>query len=268
MAALSASHITRKCGPRPVRSIRAASTWWPSDANRPPARCTAATTWGSIHLSLVTTSPMRMPRGSIVADSRKDGVCAGAVNGSPGSVPAMTSSISAASLTVRAIGPWVISPPRGLTLGAFETRPRDGLMPTTPQQLDGIRIDPPPSEPSAMGVRQAATASAAATTMGSSMVTNERTFSSTARMRVKQAAAISCGETSRATISRRTSSADSRLSSESEGMAARHHVGHLLRGDVLAPHGIDHPTALHDHDAVADAMHVPDIVVDDDDAEP
>ena len=72
----------------------------------------------------------------------------------------MTSSMRAASLTVRAIGPWVISPPRGFAFGWFEMRPRDGLMPTTPQQLDGIRIDPPPSEPSAIGQRQAATAAA------------------------------------------------------------------------------------------------------------
>src|SRR5439155_15938105 len=68
--------------------------------------------------------------------------------------------MSAASRTVRAIGPWVMSPPRGFELGAFDTRPRDGLMPTTPQQLDGILIDPPPSDPSAMGQRQAATAAA------------------------------------------------------------------------------------------------------------
>src|SRR5215207_6867773 len=53
-----------------------------------------------------------------------------------------------------------MSPPRGFELGAFDTRPRDGFMPTTPQQLEGILIDPPPSEPSAIGQRQAATAAA------------------------------------------------------------------------------------------------------------
>ena len=72
----------------------------------------------------------------------------------------MTSSIRAASPTVRAIGPWVISPPRGLEFGALETRPRDGLMPTTPQQLEGMRMEPPPSDPSAIGQRHAATAAA------------------------------------------------------------------------------------------------------------
>src|SRR4029450_1927953 len=53
-----------------------------------------------------------------------------------------------------------MSPPRGLEFGAFDTRPRDGLIPTTPQQLDGILIDPPPADPSAIGQRQAATAAA------------------------------------------------------------------------------------------------------------
>ncbi len=104
--------------------------------------------------------PIRRPPGSRSATSRNDGLWNGAVNGSPGSEPAMTSSMSAASRTVRAIGPWVMSPPRGFEFGAFETRPRDGLMPTTPQQLDGIRIEPPPSEPSAIGQRPAATAAA------------------------------------------------------------------------------------------------------------
>src|SRR5260221_6309983 len=107
-----------------------------------------------------------------------------------------------------------------------------------------------------------------AKTIASSIVTNERMFSSFARMRARQAATISRGETWRPTTSCRTSSADSRVSSESEGMSSRDHVGHLLRGDVLAPHRVDHSTTLHDHDAVADAMHVPDIMVDDDDPEP
>src|SRR3954466_11687630 len=70
------------------------------------------------------------------------------------------SSINPASRTVRAMGPWVISPPRGLEFGELETRPRDGLTPTTPQQLEGMRMEPPPSDPSAMGQRHAATAAA------------------------------------------------------------------------------------------------------------
>src|SRR4051794_41912676 len=66
----------------------------------------------------------------------------------------------AASRTVLAIGPCVISPPRGLATGKFETRPRDGFRPTTPQQLDGILMEPPPSDPSATGQTHAATAAA------------------------------------------------------------------------------------------------------------
>jgi len=43
-------------------------------------------------------------------------------------------------------------------IGAPEIRPRVGFRPTIPQQLAGIRIEPPPSEPSATGASPAATA--------------------------------------------------------------------------------------------------------------
>ncbi len=36
----------------------------------------------------------------------------------------------------------------------------DGLWPTTPQQCDGLRIEPPMSEPSSSGVKPAASAPA------------------------------------------------------------------------------------------------------------
>src|SRR5436309_15547273 len=39
-------------------------------------------------------------------------------------------------------------------------RPREGLRPTTPQQLDGMRTEPPPSEPCANPHSPAATAAA------------------------------------------------------------------------------------------------------------
>src|SRR3954447_1432373 len=73
----------------------------------------------------------------------------------------MTSSSAAASRTVRASGPDVERPSEPETYGAFDTRPRDGLMPTRPQQEAGMRIDPPPSLPWATGRRPAATAAAA-----------------------------------------------------------------------------------------------------------
>ena len=47
------------------------------------------------------------------------------------------------------------------TNGAFETRPRDALIPKSPQHEAGIRIEPPPSEPCAIGTSPAATAAAA-----------------------------------------------------------------------------------------------------------
>ena len=43
-------------------------------------------------------------------------------------------------------------------IGAPEIRPRVGFRPTIPQQLAGIRIDPPPSEPCASGTSPAETA--------------------------------------------------------------------------------------------------------------
>ena len=72
----------------------------------------------------------------------------------------MTSSSSAASATVLAIGPTWESVPNGLG-GYTGTRPWVGLRPTMPQKLAGIRIDPAPSVPTASGPRPAATAAAA-----------------------------------------------------------------------------------------------------------
>src|SRR5580658_10082699 len=80
---------------------------------------------------------------------------------SPGKLPDMTSSSSAASATVRAIGPSTLSPDRSGISGPPEIRPRDGLMPNRPQTLLGMRMEPPPSLPWAAGARPAATAAAA-----------------------------------------------------------------------------------------------------------
>src|SRR5579875_838375 len=68
---------------------------------------------------------------------------------SPGKLPAITSSSSAASATVRAMGPLVPRPARSGTSGPSEIRPRDGLIPNSPHTLLGMRIDPPPSLPCA-----------------------------------------------------------------------------------------------------------------------
>src|ERR1700685_1846885 len=73
----------------------------------------------------------------------------------------MASSRSAASATVGASGRSVDSPTRSGMSGPPEIRPREGLIPNSPQTLDGIRIDPPPSLPCAAGASPAATAAAA-----------------------------------------------------------------------------------------------------------
>src|SRR5690625_7688493 len=73
----------------------------------------------------------------------------------------MISSSSAASATVRAIGPAVERPMKSGLKGPDVTRPRVGLIPKTPQAAAGMRMEPPPSLPWAAGARPAATAEAA-----------------------------------------------------------------------------------------------------------
>ena len=80
---------------------------------------------------------------------------------SPGKFPVITSSSSAASATVRAMGPLTPRPARSGISGPSEIRPRDGLIPNRPHTLDGMRMEPPPSLPWAAGARPAATAAAA-----------------------------------------------------------------------------------------------------------
>ncbi len=72
----------------------------------------------------------------------------------------MTPSIRAASRTVRVIGPMWDSSSTALA-GYCGTRPNDGLMPKMPLKQEGMRIDPAPSEPWAIGPSPAATAAAA-----------------------------------------------------------------------------------------------------------
>src|SRR5581483_5132630 len=63
----------------------------------------------------------------------------------------MTSRSGAASRTVRAIGPELPRPSDPEPYGAGDTRPRDGLIPKSPQHEAGMRIDPPPSLPRETG---------------------------------------------------------------------------------------------------------------------
>src|SRR5258708_34590966 len=79
------------------------------------------------------------------------------------SCAATTSSSNAASATVRAIGPVCASEAHdgGENPGERGTSPNVGLMPTTPQNEDGTRIEPTPSVPIASGPHPAAIEAAA-----------------------------------------------------------------------------------------------------------
>jgi hypothetical protein len=90
----------------------------------------------------------------------------GIVCRSRGSGPAITDSIKALSATVRVMGPMCSRDSQLETPGYRSsrhpgysgTRPIDAFMPNNPQWADGIRTDPPPSLPTAMGPIPAATA--------------------------------------------------------------------------------------------------------------
>ena len=75
--------------------------------------------------------------------------------------PDWTASSSAASATVRAIGPATPRVSAGSVTGHRGTRPGDGRKPTTLQKLAGLRNDPPRSLPSARQTIRAASAAAA-----------------------------------------------------------------------------------------------------------
>src|SRR6516164_3624551 len=94
--------------------------------------------------------------------SRKERSGIGAVYGSPGSGPAVQSSIRAESRTLRLTTCPADSPPHpSPASGAIDTRPRDGLRPNKPHCAAGMRIEPPPSVACATGRMPAETAAAA-----------------------------------------------------------------------------------------------------------
>src|SRR5271165_394577 len=80
--------------------------------------------------------------------------------GSCGSAAASTDSIAAASATDFAIGPAVSCTGDSGTIPVRLTRPAVGLMPTTPQALDGDTMEPSVSVPTASGASPAATPAA------------------------------------------------------------------------------------------------------------
>src|SRR5689334_16929084 len=71
------------------------------------------------------------------------------------------SSAYAISANVRAIGPRVEKEPHvGASASPFGTTPLVGLKPGSPHTADGMRIDPPPSDPVHRSTSPAATAAA------------------------------------------------------------------------------------------------------------
>src|SRR5262245_16190885 len=80
-------------------------------------------------------------------------------SGSRGSGPAIALSKSAASVTLRPIGPDTDSGDHAPL--PRDTRPADGRNPTTLQNAAGLRSEPPVSLPSAMGSMRAASDTAA-----------------------------------------------------------------------------------------------------------
>ena len=100
---------------------------------------------------------MRFPRTSGVTSTSR--VCSRSEKWSRTWRPLVTSTIRAASATVRVSGPTrdQSSRPQAPATGM---RPDGGRYPTTPQQEAGTRIEPPMSEPVAHGVMPDATAAA------------------------------------------------------------------------------------------------------------
>ena len=75
--------------------------------------------------------------------------------------PAITLSSSATSATVRAIGPCTLRLDHACSRGHTGTRPGAVRKPTTLQNADGLRSEPPMSLPSAIGTMPQARATAA-----------------------------------------------------------------------------------------------------------
>ena len=103
----------------------------------------------------------RTPLKSRPSSPRKRSPDSAIATGERRSGPAITLSISAASATVRAIGPGTCRVPHGASVGHGGTRPTAPRSPTTLQKLAGLRSEPPVSLPSAIGTIPHASATAA-----------------------------------------------------------------------------------------------------------
>src|SRR5690606_22497067 len=85
----------------------------------------------------------------------------GSTRSSPGHPTASTSSATAVSRTSLVSTPFVASAAPSTPAGPVLIRPRLGFSPTSPHAAAGMRIEPPPSLPWAIGTIPAATAAPA-----------------------------------------------------------------------------------------------------------
>ncbi len=167
MRAALARQSTWKRSGYPTGCQSASVTSCPASANHAAAvenasRAAASRTMSSLSSQGDTVvMPTRRGPGSRRAASTNGPDPGAPVAYGNGARPTRASSSRAASSTVRAIGPVTDSWSGESSPEPIGSRPREGLSPTTPTVAEGMRIDPPPSEPTAAGSRPAATATAA-----------------------------------------------------------------------------------------------------------
>ena len=126
-------------------------------------RRTAATASGctGVPMGLATEKAMRSRPGGSRTSSAKGRGGGATMKGSPATGPLWMSSASALSRTLREITPSLHAPNHTSPKpGPLEMRPREGFSANRPQQAAGMRSEPPPSLPEAMGTTPAATAAA------------------------------------------------------------------------------------------------------------
>src|SRR2546426_1946257 len=103
--------------------------------------------------------PIRSAGGRMRVSAAYDASGLGIRNGSPICGTATKSRLAAGSRTLIVCRKfWPRPNPFSSCSGPTDTRPRDGLRPTPPHMLAGMRIDPAMSDPCAIGTMPAATA--------------------------------------------------------------------------------------------------------------
>ena len=140
-------------------SMSQSSTVAPSPSNT--ARCASKLARMPASISSDPRSqdqPILRPSRSPRSGGRPGAKGAATATGARGSGPASTERKSAASATLRAIGPGVFMLCQGMGLGTSGTIQELGRWPTTLHQAAGLRSEPPISEPSASEHSPAASA--------------------------------------------------------------------------------------------------------------